>query len=78
MGSFIMTMEATKHVTISLVLPMVGLLLRSLDMSRPILCFDYEDMSKPPTKEVVKASTNYELLNMSTLQYHHALNLHLL
>ena len=53
-GSFITTMEATKHVTISLVLPVVGLMLRSLDKTRPILCMDFFDMSKPPSKVVVK------------------------
>ena len=53
-GSFINTMEATKVVTISLVLPMIGLLLKALDCSRPILCFNYEDLSPTPEKLYVK------------------------
>ena len=53
-GSFISTMEASKVVTVSLVLPMIGLLLRALDRSRPILCYDYEDLSPTPTKQFVK------------------------
>ena len=55
-------MEATKTVTVSLVLPMIGLLLRALDHSRPILCYDYDDLSSTPEKHVVKVCICYYMV----------------
>ena len=62
-------MEATKTVTVSLVLPMIGLLLRALDQSHPILCYDYDDMSSTPEKNVVKVCICFELLRCYNLEF---------
>lgn len=45
-GPFISTMEATKKVTVSLVLPMVGLLMKALDKDTPVVVKDYSNLSE--------------------------------
>lgn len=52
MGPFIETLEATKKVTVSLVLPMVGLLMKALDPATPIQVKDYSDINNPVTIQV--------------------------
>lgn len=51
-GPFISTLEATKKITISLVLPMVGLLMKALHPLSPVLVRDYSDIVKPVTVTV--------------------------
>ena len=51
-GPFISTLEATKKITISLVLPMVGLLMKALHPLSPALVRDYSDIVKPVTVTV--------------------------
>ena len=46
-GPFISTLEATKKITISLVLPMVGLLFKALHPDSPVVVRDCSDLSKP-------------------------------
>ena len=46
-GPFIQTMETTTRVTISLTLPMIGLLLKALSPETPIVVKDYSDINKP-------------------------------
>ena len=60
-GPFIETMEATKKITVSLVLPMVGLLLKALDPSIPVVVKDYSDIKKP-TNVVVNVRHPYIIL----------------
>lgn len=60
MGPFIATLEATQSVTISLVLPMVGHLLKALNPASKVLLNDYEDPSRGclPIKINVSASVS--------------------
>ena len=60
-GPFIETMEATKKIIVSLVLPMVGLLLKALDPSIPVVVKDYSDIKKP-TNVVVNVRHPYIIL----------------
>jgi hypothetical protein len=46
-GPFIQTMETITRVTISLTLPMIGLLLKALSPETPIVVKDYSDINKP-------------------------------
>ena len=55
LGPFIMTMEATQRVTISLVLPMVSLCLKAIHPNTPLLMKDSHDGKL--RKQVIEVNT---------------------
>ena len=61
MGPFISTMEATQTITISLVLPMVGQLLKATNPSSKVMLLDYGDDPTNATQIKMKVSTRYSL-----------------
>jgi hypothetical protein len=65
MGPFISTMEATHSITISLVLPMVGQLLKATNPSSNVMLLDYSDDPTNVTQIKMKVSTNNPLPSMT-------------
>ena len=65
MGPFISTMEATHSITISLVLPMVGQLLKATNPSSNVMLLDYGDDPTNVTQIKMKASPNNPLPSMT-------------
>lgn len=65
MGPFISTMEATHSITISLVLPMVGQLLKATNPSSNVMLLDYGDDPTNVTQIKMKVSPNNPLPSMT-------------